>query len=116
MCLLRELLSRRGAARLLQQFVALEFFSKCAAVDAENTCGLALVAVRVVHDDLQEWPFHFTDDEVVEVPGAIAIERLEIGIECVFSVLAKRLLAGREFRFRDLLLCHFGPSPKRTAL
>ena len=93
-----------------------EFLAQRTAVDAEDAGRLALVAVRVVHDGLQEGPFHFTDDEVVKIAGAVAIERPEIRIECVFSVFAKRLLAGLELRFAVLLFCHFLSSPKRTAL
>ena len=93
MCLLRELLSRRGAARLLQQFVALEFFSKCAAVDAENTCGLALVSVRVVHHSFEQGSLYFAHDKIIEVTRTVTVQSGKVVFQCVFGVFAECFLA-----------------------
>jgi hypothetical protein len=93
MCLHRELPSLRGAARLMKQFVALEFFSKCAAVDAENSCGLALVSLRVVHHSFEQGSLYFAHDKIIEVTRSVTVQRGKVTFQCVFGVFAERFLA-----------------------
>jgi hypothetical protein len=71
-----------------------ELLAQGAAVDAEYPGRLTLVALREVHDGLEQWPFYLADNEVVEFARAIAIQRREILIEGIFGVFTEWLLAG----------------------
>ena len=95
---------------LLNKQISSEFLSQGAAVDAENAGSLALVALRVIHDRLEQGPLNFADDEIVQIAGPVAVHRCEILIERVFSVFAKRFFAvpGREVFLADLFLGHVG--------
>lgn len=94
--------------RLPNKRVSSEFLSQGAAVDAENSGSLALVALRVIHDRLEQGPLNFADDEIVQIAGPVAVHRCEILVERVFSVFAKRFLAdpGREVVLVVLFLGH----------
>lgn len=93
---------------LLNKRISSEFLSQGTAVHAENAGRLALVALRVIHHGLEQWPFYFADNEVVQIARAVAVQRCEVLIECVFSVFAKRLLAfpGRKVLLVVLFLGH----------
>ena len=82
----------------MDQRVGTEFLTQCAPVDAENTCGLTLIAVCEVEDGLEQRAFDFSDDEVVQVSRTITIERGEIVLERVFSVFAEWFLAFKGFQ------------------
>jgi len=93
---------------LLNKRMSPEFLAQRAAIDAEYAGSLALIAPGVIHYDLEQRPFHFTDDEVVQFTGAVAVECGEILIQCVFCVPAKRFLAvyGCELAALVIILCH----------
>jgi len=85
---------------LLDQAIGLEFFTQRTAIDAENAGSLALVAIGVIHDDLEQRPLHFAQDEIVKVTRPVTVQAGEVIVERVFGVFAKRLFAirGREGR------------------
>ena len=95
---------------LLNERIDSEFLTQRAAVEPEYIGGLALVTPRVIHDDLEEWSLHLTDDEIVQISRPIAIQGGEILIQCVFSVFAERLFAfSRHERVAVIVIvCHVG--------
>jgi hypothetical protein len=78
---------------LLQEFVALEFLSQCAAVYAENAGSLALVTLRIVHDSLEQGALYFAHDKLVKITGAVTVQGGEIVFQCVFGMFAEWFLA-----------------------
>ena len=87
---------------LLNQRIGPEFLAQSAAVNAQYTGRLTLVALRVIHYRLEQRSFHFTDDEIVQVARPIPVQRREILIQCVFSVFAEWFLA--VFRLQRVVL------------
>ena len=62
-----------GQSYLSDKRIDPEFLAQGASVQSKNAGGLALIALCVVHDSLEQWPFHFTDNEIVLVPRTIAV-------------------------------------------
>ena len=89
---------------LLQQGIGLELLAQRAAINAEDTGCLALVAVRIIHHGLEQRSLDLANDQVVQIARAVAVERGEIGRECVFGVFTERLLAGFQVLFLLFLL------------
>ena len=101
---------------LTNQRIRPEFLAQRAAVDAENSGCLTLIAVCVVHDGFEQRPFNFSHDEIVEISWAIAVKVPEIFSQCIFGVLVQRLAALRGFQFAVLLVLLLGHVGKILSL
>ena len=93
----------------MDQGIGSEFLAQRAAINAEDTGSLALVAVGVVHNDFKKWSLNFAHNKIVQFTRTITVEAGEILVEGVFGVLVERLFAllGLQFVvFLILLLSH----------
>ena len=81
----------------MNQRVGPELLTQRAAIDTENASGLALIAVRVFENGLEQRPLDFADYKIVQVAGTIAIEIPEVLLECIFSVLVQGFARFRGF-------------------
>jgi len=93
---------------LFYEQVSPEFLSQGTAIDAEYTGGLALVALRVIHDGFEQGPFNLANDQVVQVTRPITVQGRKVLIERIFRVFAERFLAfpGPEVLLLMLFLSH----------
>src|ERR1039457_2162888 len=76
----------KGLGLLSADSKLFEFLAQGAAIDTEDRCGAALVAVHVIHDDLEKWLFHFPHHEVVQTGRAVPVERIEIAVQRLFGL------------------------------
>ena len=93
---------------LLNEQISSEFFTQGTSIDAQNAGSLALVALREIHDGLEQWPFNLADNKIIQIAGPVPVQSRKILIERIFSVFAKRFLAvpGREVLLHVLFLGH----------
>jgi hypothetical protein len=73
---------------LLNEQISSEFLAQGTSVDAKNAGSLALVALREIHDGLEQWPFNLADDKIVQIARPVPVQCRKVLIECIFSVFA----------------------------
>ncbi len=78
---------------LVNQRIGSEFFPQGSTVYSENACGLALIAVRIVHDGLEQRALDFAEHEVVKIPRTIPVETRKVILQRVLCVFAKWFFA-----------------------
>ncbi len=67
-----------------------EFLAQCRPVDTEYFGRPALVATREIHHRRKQWMFHFTQYQVVQLSGIIAVEIPKIFLQCFFGQVSER--------------------------
>src|SRR5690606_5701654 len=70
--------------------VSLQFFSQRSAIDAEDVGGAALIAFGVIEHGFEERLFDLAQDELVELPRLVAIQRREVGVQRFFAHRTQR--------------------------
>src|SRR5882762_812129 len=68
----------------------LQFLAQGAAVDAENSCGAALVALRVVEHDSKQRLLDLAQHQVVEMGGPLTVQAGEVIAQGALGMIAQR--------------------------
>src|SRR2546421_5095466 len=68
----------------------LQFLAQGAAVDAENVCGAALVAVRVIEHDAKQRLLDLAQHHFVETGGPVTVQAGEVIAQGALGVVAQR--------------------------
>jgi hypothetical protein len=69
----------------IQKAIVLEFLPQCCSIDAEKLSGLALIALGVIHDRLEQWLLDFAEHEIIKATGLMAIQVSEISLQGFFG-------------------------------
>ncbi len=84
-----------GGLGSVGETVGPEFFAQRAPVDAQNSRCLTLVTAREVQNGFKKRLLHLVQDEIVKLPGIVAVEMAEICIKRLCGGITQRNRAGR---------------------
>src|SRR5882762_2153564 len=96
----------------------LQFLAQGAAVDAENACGAALVALRVVEHDSKQRLLDLAQHQVVEMGGPLTVQAGEVIAQGALGMIAQRQFppvgsGDNGFASSRPLLCGHCETPQR---
>src|SRR3984893_8798314 len=96
----------------------LQFLAQGAAVDAENACGAALVALRVIEHDAKQRLLDLAQHQVVEMRRPLTVQAGEVIAQGALGMLAQRQFppvgsGDNGFASSRPLLCGHCETPQR---